>query len=324
VRGDYSAGAHVEESLDSKTGVPVHSLYGKHRKPTQEMLKGVDVLLYDIQDIGCRSYTYIYTMAYAMEAAAEKGIPVIVLDRPNPLGGELVEGPMLNMDYRSFIGLYPIAYIYGMTVGELAELFNVEYNINCDLTVVKMEGWERWMSFEDTGLEWIPTSPHIPRASTAWYYPATGIIGELNTFNIGVGYTLPFELMATPWIDAEQLADELNGRSLPGVYFRPIHYRPYYLHFENELVHGVHLHIMDRSVFKPVSTQMHILDAIHTLYPEQEIFSEKRKASLDRAFGSDYLRKATLDGKTARDIIASWQDELSAFRDIRDKYLLYR
>ncbi|MBN1541095.1 DUF1343 domain-containing protein [candidate division KSB1 bacterium] len=324
VRGDFDAGAHIETAFDPRTGIPMYSLYGQTRRPSPEMLQNVEVLIYDIQDIGCRSYTYIYTMAFAMQAAKEAGIPFIVLDRPNPLGGELVEGPMLDLDYRSFIGYYPIAYLYGMTVGELAAFFNREYEIDCDLTVVPMEGWKRSMRFEDTGLPWVPTSPHIPHPLSALYYPTTGIIGELNTFNIGVGYTKPFELLAAPWIDADELAAELNSRNLPGVSFRPIHYRPYYLHFKEELVHGVDIYIIRPDLFKPIATQVHMLTALQKLYPDQPFFETQRHRSFDKAAGSDQLRNLVLEGKSAKEIIDSWQDELQEFEQIRRKYLVYR
>ncbi len=324
VRGDFDAGAHIETVVDTRTQIPLYSLYGQIRKPTPEMLKNVDVLLYDIQDIGCRSYTYIYTMAFAMEAAKEAGIPFVVLDRPNPLGGDLVEGPMLDLEYRSFIGYYPIAYVYGLTVGELAALFNQEYGIGCDLTVVEMVGWERQMRFCDTRLPWVATSPHIPRALTALFYPTTGILGELNTFNIGVGYTKPFELVAAPWIDAEELADELNSRNLPGVRFRAAHYRPFYSHFQGELVHGVDIHIVLPELFKPIFTQVHILTALQKLYPEQPFFDTARSSSFDKAAGSDRLRQMVLEGRPAEEIIASWQADLHDFEKIREKYLIYR
>lgn len=223
-RGNVNAGDKVEDLVDEKTGIPIFSLYGKNRRPNQEMLKDIDVLVYDIQDIGSRSYTYIYTMSFAMEAAKENNIPFVVLDRPNPLGGNIVDGPILEKQYKSFVGYYPIAYTYGMTCGELAMFFNKEYDINCDLEVVKMEGWKRNMTFEDTGLQWVPTSPHIPHSISALYYPLTGIIGELHTIDIGIGYTKPFELIGQEWMDGTELAKELNSRNLEGVHFRPMYY----------------------------------------------------------------------------------------------------
>jgi len=323
VRGNITAGGKVEDFVDQKTGVPVYSLYGKTRRPTKEMLEDVEILVYDIQDIGSRSYTYIYTMAYAMEAAQEKGIPFIVLDRPNPLGGNLVEGPVLKPEFSSFVGLYPIPYVYGLTCGELAKLFNKEFDINCDLHVVKMKGWKRDMQFDDTGLEWVPTSPHIPHGRTAMYYPATGIIGELRTIDIGVGYTLPFELIGQTWIDADQLANNLNDRNLPGVYFRPVYYTPYYFANEKEHLKGVQIYILDFEKFQPVKTQIHILTALRKLYPDKKIFNEQRNTMFDKVSGTEQIRKRVQKGDKAEDIIQDWQKEKNEFTEMRKKYFLY-
>ncbi|HMA62637.1 MAG TPA: DUF1343 domain-containing protein [bacterium] len=323
VRGNVTAGGKIDDYYDQKTGVPVYSLYGATRKPTQEMLKDVEILVYDIQDIGSRSYTYIYTMAYAMEAAAEKGIPFVVLDRPNPLGGNLVEGPVLDPEFKSFVGLYPIPYVYGLTCGELAKLFNQEFDINCDLQVIKMKCWKRDMQFDDTGLEWIPTSPHIPHGRTAMYYPATGIIGELRTIDIGVGYTLPFELIGQTWIDADELAKELNTRELPGVHFRPMYYTPYYFANEKEHLKGVQIHILDFDKFQPVKSQIHILAALKKLYPDQKIFNKNRNKMFDKVAGSTEIRTSIQNGVSAQKIIEGWQAEKKQFEEMRKKYFLY-
>lgn len=323
VRGDVTAGEKIGNFIDGKSGLPVYSLYGKTRKPTPEMLDGVDVLVYDIQDIGSRAYTYIYTMALSMEAARENDIPFLVLDRPNPLGGELVEGPVLDPQFSSFIGLYPIPFVYGMTVGELAQLFNREFGIGADLTVIPMRGWKRSMIFEDTGLEWILTSPHIPRARTAHYCAATGIIGELHTIDVGVGYTLPFELVGETWIDASELARELNSQQLPGVYFRALHYRPYYFTRQNTELHGVQVHILDIDHFLPVETQIYLLSTIYKLYPQQLIFETERIGMFNKAMGTDRVATEIKNGKNPQEIIASWERDLEKFKQIRKKYLLY-
>jgi len=323
VRGDVEAGKRIASYTDEKTGVPVYSLYGKTRMPTGKMLQDVDVLIYDIQDIGSRAYTYIYTMALAMQAAKENDIPFIVLDRPNPLGGELVEGPVLDVKFKSFIGMYPIPYIYGMTVGELARLFNQEFDIHCNLTVVPMRGWRRSMIFADTGLEWVPTSPHVPHAKTAFFVAAVGCIGELHSVNEGVGYTLPFELIGAPWIDADELARELNSRHLPGVYFRPVHYRPYYFSFKGQQLQGVQIHLLDAKTFRPMRTQIHILTALKKLYHEHDIFKTDRIQNFYRAIGTDKVQQAIEDGKSADEIIAQWQTEIQEFMKIRQKYLIY-
>jgi uncharacterized protein YbbC (DUF1343 family) len=324
VRGNYTAGEKIHGEMDAITGVPVYSLYGQTKKPTPEMLKNIDVLLYDIQDIGCRTYTYIYTMAYAMQAAKEHNIPFIVLDRPNPLGGERINGPVLDPKFRSFIGLYPIPYIYGMTCGEIARLFNTEYNIHADLSVITMQGWKRNMTFEDTGLPWVPTSTHIPHMSTPLYYVATGIAGELDTINIGVGYTIPFEMVAAPWIDANQFARMLNSKDLPGVYFRAVHYKPFYSHFMGTHVHGIHIHIMDSKAFNPILIQIHILTTLKKLYPSQNIFSTQRTDMFDKAAGTDQLRKMIQQGMDAKSIIHSWQNDLIKFKQIWKRYLYYK
>lgn len=221
VRGDIHAGDKVEGNVDPKTGIIVHSLYGKTQKPTMEMLEGLDAIIYDIQDIGCRSFTFISTMGKVMEAAAEKGIEVIVLDRPNPLGGEKVEGPLVEEGFFSFVSQFAIPYVYGLTCGELALMLNQEGllkdGVQCNLTVVPMEGWERYMIYEDTNLPWVLPSPHIPQPASSFYYPAVGIAGELGAYSIGVGYTLPFQMLATEGVDADVLADRLNAKQLPGV-----------------------------------------------------------------------------------------------------------
>ncbi len=323
VRGDIPGGERVGTYQDKKTGITVYSLYGETYKPTPEMLKGIDALLYDIQDIGSRAYTYIYTMAYSMEAAKEAKIPFIVLDRPNPLGGNRIEGNVLDPKFKSFIGLYPIPYIYGMTVGELAQLFNKEFNINCDLTVVPLEGWRRDMTFEDTGLLWVPTSPHVPHPETAYLVAAIGCIGELGTISEGVGTPSPFEFIGAPWMDGDKLAEELNAKKLPGVYFRPTYFRPLYLRFIKEQCSGVQIHILDKGKFEPAAVQVHILAAIKRLFPEKNIFDTPRISNFDKAFGTDEVRKAIIRGDSAEAIIRSWQLQLEEFKKIRERHLIY-
>jgi len=217
--GIYGYG-YAEEKIANgkdKDGIPIYSLHGKTRRPTEQMLQDIDLLVFDIQDIGSRSYTYISTMFYSMEEAAKLKIPMVVLDRPNPINGVVVDGPLLDENCRSFVSYISVPYCHGMTVGELAQFFNKEYKVGCNLTVVPMKGWQRSMSFHDTGLPWIPTSPHSPEADSALYYPATGILGELQMVNIGVGYTLPFKCVGAPWIDGEAFAEQLNAQNFPGV-----------------------------------------------------------------------------------------------------------
>jgi uncharacterized protein YbbC (DUF1343 family) len=330
VRGDVTAGAKIESHIDPVTGIPVHSLYGKTRKPTPEMLKGVDVLVYDIQDIGSRSYTYINTMAYAMEAAAEQNIEFVVLDRPNPLGGDRVEGNILDLKFRSFVGQYPIPYVYGMTCGEFATMLNeegwLEGGKKCKLTVVKMKNWKRSMTWEETGLPWVPTSPHVPNALNAVHYSANGIIGELETVNIGVGYTMPFQLIGAEWIDSRQLAGALNAKRLPGVYFRPLSYKPYYGNQIGKQLNGVQIHITDHRSVNLTNINLHIIEVLISLYPEKNPFglaTDNRNAMFDKVMGTDEIRKQLSSGVAASAVIASWQKEIAKFMTMRKKYLLY-
>ncbi len=323
VRGDAEGGEYIEGSIDEKTGLPVYSLYGKIRQPTSEMLKAIDVLIYDIQDIGSRAYTYIYTMAYAMQAAKEAHIKFMVLDRPNPMGGEKIGGNVLDPAFSSFIGLYPIPYIYGMTVGELAQLFNKEFNINCDLAVIPMQGWQRQMLWQNCGLMWVPTSPHVPHAETVFFVTTTGCIGELGTVSVGVGYTTPFELIGAPWLDGEKLAAELKTQHLPGVYFRPLFFKPFYSAFAKEPCRGIQIHILDLKKFEPASVQIHLLTAIKKLYPKQELFEKKRISMFDKAFGTDQVRLKVQRGDSAESIMDDWGRQLEEFKKVRERYLIY-
>lgn len=264
--GVQYAGESVANERDLH-GIPIYSLHGSTRRPTPAMLKGISLLVYDIQDIGSRSYTYISTLFYAMEEAAKAHIPFLVLDRPNPLGGLLVDGPMLEDQWRSFVGYLNVPYCHGLTIGELARYFNEEYKVRCDLTVIPMQGWQREMTFQETGLPWIPTSPQVPESQTALYYPTTGLLGELQIVNIGVGYTLPFKLIGAPWIDAQQFAKQLNAQNFPGVYFHPFHYTPFFGRFGGQVCHGVLIMITDPRVYLPVTTQYLIMGVLKTLYP---------------------------------------------------------
>lgn len=323
VRGDVSAGNHVADMVDARTGIPMYSLYGANKAPTPEMLRNIDVLLYDIQDIGSRAYTYIYTMGLSMQAAAQQGIPFIVLDRPNPLGGDLIEGPILDERFKSFIGLYPIPYIYGLTAGELALYLNQEMNFNAQLTVVPMRGWQRFMLFEDTGLPWVLTSPHVPHASTAFHIAATGCMGELSFVNEGVGYTLPFEVLGHTWIKGDELAAALNALRLPGVIFRPLYYRPYYFSLKDKQLSGVQIHLTNPRSFRPMLTQLHVLKTMMKLYPQQNIFNPERVRSFDQAVGTDSVRILLQNNTTPDSIYFSWKNELAKYREQRKAYLLY-
>jgi uncharacterized protein YbbC (DUF1343 family) len=330
VRGEFTAGETIGSATDPSTGLPVFSLYGKTRKPAKEMLKGIDVLVYDIQDIGSRSYTYISTLGLAMEAAAENNIQFVVLDRPNPLGGIRMEGPLVKDGYKSFVSQYPVPYVHGLTVGELAMFLNgeglLENGVKCDLKVIKMNGWKRDMCFEETGLQWVPSSPHIPHASSAYYYPATGIIGELYVASIGVGYTLPFQLFAAEWFDADSLASSLNSLQLPGVIFRPVHYKPYYSVLQGKIVHGVQIHITDIKVVPLSLIQFYIMQEAHKLWPAKDIFAlcdQSRLEMFDKVCGTDQVRKEFTRNYIVDSILDLWTKEIPAFRKKAEKYFLY-
>ena len=329
VRGNAHAGDTVAGAIDQATGLSVYSLYGKTRKPTRDMLRDVDVLVYDIQDIGCRSFTYISTMGLAMQAAAEAGIDFIVLDRPNPLGGERVEGCVVEDGYTSFVSQYPIPYVYGLTCGELARLLNEEGMIGarCRLHVVKMRGWRRRMDYAATGLPWVLPSPHIPHAETALFYPATGILGELGTLSIGVGYTLPFQLFAAPWIDAAQLARRMNALRVPGVSFRPIYLKPFYATFKGEFIQGVQVHLTDARRAALSELQFLAMQELATLYPSHNPLQEADSVRLrmfDKVCGSPEIRRRFSRRFRWDDVRDYWMKDADAFRRLSRKYYLYK
>lgn len=331
VRGDHVAGATVTNSTDPKTGVPVYSLHGKNLKPTPEMLQNVDVLVYDIQDIGTRSYTYISTMGLAMEAAAQNNKKFMVLDRPNPLGGNKMEGNIAEQGYFSFVSRYPIPYIYGLTPGELARYLNGEgllkSGMKVDLTVIPMTGWHRSMTFADTGMPWVLPSPHIPDPSTALLYPATGIMGELDYVSIGVGYTLPFKLAGATWIDAQKLSDSLTALKIPGVEFRPIHYKPFYAIFKGENLHGVEVYVRDASAAPLTLIQFYIMQELAALYPSQKAFSKAtpaRLAMFDKVCGSPKVRELFGKNYKVRDMEDFWNKDIEAFKARAEIYMLYK
>lgn len=330
VRGNIYAGDKVSNSRDTKTGLPVYSLYGKSRKPTAEMLRGIDILVYDIQDIGCRSFTYISTMGLAMQAAAEQGIEFMVLDRPNPLGGNRVEGCPVETGYTSFVSQYPIPYIYGLTCGELARLLNGEGMTGtkpCKLTVVAMEGWTRDMDFADTGLPWVAPSPHIPQAISAYYYPMSGIAGELGTLSIGVGYTLPFELFGASWVDADTLADRLNALKLEGVVFRPIHYTPFYGAQKGSRLQGVQVHLVDRKTARLTEIQFYVMQEMAALYPSHKPFAtaeESRLKMVDKVCGSNKIRQQFTRRYRWEDVRPYWENGVKEFKQKSQTYYIYK
>jgi uncharacterized protein YbbC (DUF1343 family) len=331
VRGEFAAGDAVGTTIDLKTGIAAFSLYGRNRKPTPEMLQGIDVLVYDIQDIGCRSYTYISTMGFAMEAAAEAGIPFVVLDRPNPLGGIRIEGNVAEPGFFSFIGRFPIPYVYGLTCGELAMLLNGEKMLTggaqCSLTVVPMKGWRRTMTFRQTGLPWVPTSPHIPTETSPAYYVATGVLGELGVISEGVGYPIPFRVLAAPWINPYVLADSMNALRLPGFLFRPIIFKPFYGRMKDSTVYGVQIHCMDERRAELLPLQFRFLEVHNRLYPDKNPFrlaQPGRLGAFDRAIGTDRIRTLFSASMKYSDIQEYLTKDVKPFRETSKRYYLYK
>jgi uncharacterized protein YbbC (DUF1343 family) len=330
VRGEFAAGDHVGDRVDERTGIPVVSLYGSSRKPNREALEKVDAVVYDIQDIGTRSYTYISTMGLLMEAASEMDKEVIILDRPNPLGGIRVEGPLVEDGFHSFVSKFSIPYVYGMTCGELASFLNEEglltNGVKCRLQVVPMEGWSRSMTFGQTGLPWVPTSPHIPDDRTALYYPATGIIGELDPAMIGIGYTLPFQVLVTESIDAYHLASSMNGLGLEGIIFRPIYLRPYYMDKKGEMLQGVQVHITDPARAPLTEVQFWFLQEAHKLDPSFNPFEgrENRYRMFDQVCGSDKMRISLMEHFDFTRLQSYWNAPAEAFKNRSRPYYLYK
>ena len=337
VRGDAYAGDKVSDDVDPVTGVKVFSIYGKYREPSQEMLDGIDVMVYDIQDVGTRSYTFISSLGLVMRACAKKGIEVMVLDRPNPLGGLKVEGCCVEPGYYSFVSEFEIPYIYGLTVGELAIMINEEglnrgekgYEpaLKCKLSVIPMDGWRRKMSYIETGLPWVLPSPNIPYPQSAVNYPSSGITGEFNNYlNIGIGYTLPFETFAAEWIDAEALKKELDSYNLPGIAFRIIHYKPIAGSSKGKLLHGVQFYYTDYEAADITLTQFYVMQAVNRLYPEHNPFemSKDRIGMFDKVCGTDYVRRNFSKRMEVSDIIDYWNKDVKKFKALSKKYYIYK
>lgn len=326
VRGDAQAGAHVGASRDAATGLPVHSLYGEHREPTPEMLRGIDLLLFDIQDVGARFYTYPYTLANVMRAAKRDGIPVWVLDRPNPVGGTKVEGPVLEPAQASFVGMFPIPVRHGMTIGELARLFNGEFGIGADLSVVPMRGWRRTEAEPGGAMPWVPPSPNMPTRDTALVYLGTALLEGTNVSE-GRGTTRPFEIVGAPFVDARELAERLDALGLPGVRFRPTSFTPSFSKHEGKACGGVQIHVIDRDAYQPFLTGVAVVKALHDLYPRQFRFQSDAPGAtpgfFDKLAGNAWLRQMIENGDPLEAMQARWQPESRKFEQVREGYLLY-
>jgi uncharacterized protein YbbC (DUF1343 family) len=339
--GDEYAGESIKDRIDPHTGLPIYSVFGKTRKPTTRSILPIETLVFDLQDIGSRSYTYISTLKMCMEVCADFNIEMVVLDRPNPLGGERIEGPMLERGYESFVGLIPVPYVHGMTMGELAYfVHDLYYPTYAKLKIVKMQRWRRDMVWSETGHAWVPTSPHIPKAETCAAYATTGILGELYVVTIGVGYTLPFEMLGAPWIDADALCNALPKQR--GVIYRPAYFKPFYGTFKGEACQGVQIHVDPKTAENLVESNYRIIallgppmlfaqtEKVFQKEEDADAKKEKRKPvrvnrykMFDKVSGSDEPRKWLLAGKPLEPLFAKWKKDCEAFRAARKKYLLY-
>lgn len=345
LRGNAQAGEYVPFYTDEKYKIPVFSLYGQSRKPEPGMLKNieeymrsfdtrqegkipeismikdVDVLVFDIQDVGTRIYAFVATMAYAMQAAAENGIAFIVLDRPNPINGKDMEGPILEYpEFSSFLGLYPVPVRHGLTAGELAKLYNEKFlTKKADLTIIPMEGWQREMWFDEIGLPWIIPSPNMPTLDTATVYPGQVFLEGTNVSE-GRGTTKPFELFGAPWIKGHELADKLNGLGLTGVKFREAWFTPTFSKFQGELCSGAQIHVLDRKTYRPLETALYIIQTIRKMYPDKFQFHEKY---FDTIMGTMKVRESLLKGASIQNIVEGFKEGLASFRAQREPYLFY-
>lgn len=317
-----------DHHIDDQTGLTVYSLYGEVRKPTREMFADIDTLVIDLVDVGTRVYTFLYTMAYCLEAASEFDRKVIVLDRPNPIGGALVEGNLLESACSSFVGLYPLPMRHGMTFGELAHFINSEFNIGAELQVVSMEGWQRSMNYEDTGVPWVFPSPNMPTPATALVYPGQ-VIWEGTNISEGRGTTFPFEIFGSPFLQQEKILTELGSEELGGCYLRPLRFIPTSGKWANELCQGFQLHVTDPEVFRPYQTSLILLQKILLLYPEDFRYKqppyeyEYTRLPLDCILGSEKLRRDIEAGESIAALENEWQPDVDSFIRKRERYLLY-
>jgi len=331
IRGDVEGGYHIDNQKDAKTGVPIFSIYGKTKKPIPEMLHNIDILIFDIQDVGTRFYTFISTMSFGMEAAAENNIEFMVLDRPNPIAGALVEGPVLEVEYKSFVGIHPIALRHGMTVGELAGMFNEQgwlaNGIKAKLTVIQMRNWKRDNWYSELGLKWIKPSPNMPSPTTALLYPGMGLLETCN-LSEGRGTSKPFENIGAPWLDNIALAKTLTDTNIPGIKIDTTSYVPVDMPgaamnpvYEDQRCRGLLFTVTDPLRFPAVALGIHLICAVKKMHPDKFAWNSPRSPLI--MFGNDESPKAIDEGKSPAEIILSWQSKLAEFKKIREKYLLY-
>jgi uncharacterized protein YbbC (DUF1343 family) len=324
LRGAAPAGAHVESTRDAVTGLPVYSLYGDHREPTDAMLEGIDTLLVDLQDVGLRYYTYASTLRAVLRSAAPRGVAVVVLDRPNPLTGIVMDGPITEPRFQSFVSAARVPIRHGLTLGELGRWINEREGIGAQLRVIPMQGWRREWWFDATGLQWAPPSPNIPSVDTCIAYAATCLI-EGTPVSEGRGTAQPFQVLGAPWIDAEVLATHLNRLNLPGVRFRPTWFRPTASKHAGTICNGVQLHVDDRRAFEGVRSGLHVLACLYRLYPDHINWNADQSGVyfIDLLLGTDAPRLAIERGEAVDDVVASWQPALRAFSAEREEFLLY-
>jgi uncharacterized protein YbbC (DUF1343 family) len=319
---EHGIAGHADEkvasSKDASTGLPIFSLYGDHLRPTDEMLQGIDVLVFDVQDAGVRFYTYTSTMGYCMEEATRHGIPFFVLDRPNPINGDIIEGPMLDLDKTSFVAYFPVPVRYGLTIGELAQLFNTEKHIGCDLHVIAMKNWHRHYFFESTGLRWIPPSPNLRTLKGAILYPGLEILQNAG-LSVGRGTEAPFEEFGAPWINGEEVAEALSARNLPGVRFANQPYIPVSGLYAGQRCGGVGIRVTDREAVRSVRVGLEIAVLLQKKYPGQ--FDVNKAITL---LGNDVTVQQLQAGTPPEQIVASWAADLQAFDQMRRKYFLYK
>lgn len=325
IRGEAAAGVPIEDGLDALTQIPVHSIYGPRLVPTDDALADIDTLLFDMPDVGSRYYTRAATMVYCLRAAARNGKRFVVLDRPNPIGGEAVEGPILKPGFESFVGLPGLPIRHGLTLGEQARLFDAEEHLGADLVVVPAEGWRRETWFDQTGLPWIMPSPNLPTLDTATVYPGTCLV-EGTTLSEGRGTTRPFELIGAPFVNPDRLAAALNDQRLPGVHFRPVAFRPVAHKHADAVCGGVQVHVTDRQAFRPVLSGVALLLTLARLWPDELTWRpapSSGTAHVERLAGGTWLRDAVAARADARDVATAWQEDEARFAERRAGILLY-